>query len=110
MSSEVIRYGGTFGLPLPPLEQTTVDEPITLTQLMTFEYPPVQGDAYDTQAFVRQRWGIRKALLNSIYLRLTQARNPDLVIPEHLTVAAGILHWLSSFEQWLSLSFLRGGV
>lgn len=87
MPSEVVRYGGSFDLPLPPLDQIAV-EPASLSELMTFEYPHVHGDAYDIQAFVRQQWEPRKSLLNSVYLRLTQARNPHLIQPEHLTFPA----------------------
>lgn len=98
----MVRYGGTFNLPLPPLEQNTVDEPATLSELMTFKYPPVQGDAYETPAFVRQHWVTRKALVQNIYSRLIQIRNPGLIHPKYLSAAAGFLHWLSSFEQWLT--------
>jgi len=107
MSSEEIERGGDFDLPLPPPDQISVDDPVTLSQLMRFEYPAVHGDAYDVQAFVRQRWEPRKALMKSVYLRFTQAQDVDLIQPKHLTIPAGVLHWLASFEQWLKLSFLR---
>jgi len=108
MSAEEIERGGDFDLPMPPPDQISVDDPVDLTQLMRFEYPAVHGDAYDIQAFVRQRWEPRKALMKSVYLRFIQAQDLDLIQPKHLTIPAGVLHWLASFEQWLRLSFLRG--
>jgi len=107
MSCGEIERGGNFDLPLPPPDQISIDDLVTLSQSKRFEYTVVHGAANDVQAFVRRCWEPSKALMKSVYLWLTQAQDLGLVQPKHLVIPAGVLYWLASFEEWLKLSFLR---
>jgi hypothetical protein len=103
-----IQYGGRYELPLPPPEQLTFDNIITLDQLQRFDYPPIHLDPFELWSFIERQWKLRKALLEGVQRKLTQAQSAEDVHPEFLPVPAGILYWMASFEEWLSMSFLRG--
>ena len=104
-----VLYGGRYDLPMPPPEQVTVDDDIiTLDQLQRFDYPPIHLDPFELWSFIERQWKLRKALLEGVQRKLTQAQSAEDVHPEFLPVPAGILYWMASFEQWLRMSFLRG--
>jgi hypothetical protein len=101
-------YGGRYDLPVPPPEQVTVDNTITLDQLQLFGYAPVHLDAFELWAFIERQWKLRKALLEGVHRRWSEVQSAEEVQPEFLPVSAGVLYWMASFEQWLRMSFLRG--